>query len=212
MELVLFDLDGTLVDTSVGITNAVNFALSSAGLAEVPGEMIVRAVGKGFREMLFEAVAPRFDLLFSVVKNLRVYYREHMTDHVKPYTGVADTLKRLHPRTCAIVSNSPEEFIEPILKSVDLAGYFSMIVGGDTLPVHKPDPEPILHVCRTHSIHLDKTVMVGDSTVDIETGQAAGVATVALTGGFHSSEEIQSMSPSVTLKCVEDIQGLLNDD
>jgi len=188
LQLILFDLDGTLVDSAADIANAFNYAIGLHGVPPVSRPEIEAMLGEGmvlimkkFDEWKELGVDPA-----TIRKHFREYYLEHIAVYSAPYPGVEDTLQRLKDFKKAVVSNKLEVFTMKTLKLLRLLHYFDLVVGGDSGPEKKPSPQAILSVLSKLGVPADETLMVGDTAYDIEAGRGAGVKTVAATYGYGS--------------------------
>lgn len=193
IELLIFDLDGTLVDSRKDITHAVNVALKTVGRPPKTQEEISRLIGKGLWSLVKQA-------LFDDEKALKIgfaaflaHYERNLLEHTTFFPGVEHTLSKFQDRKLAVLSNKQERFCQAILSGLGCSEYFGIILGGDSLETRKPDPEPILHICEILDVSPTKTVMVGDSPIDVQAGKSAGVMTVGLTQGF-TPEEVMNKS------------------
>jgi len=189
LQLILFDLDGTLVDSATDIANAFNYAIERHGITPVPRTEIEAMLGEGmtlimkkFDEWKELGVDPA-----SVRKHFREYYLAHIAVYSAPYPGVEHTLERLKGFRKAVVSNKLEVFTVKTLRQLNLLHYFDLVAGGDSGPERKPSPQAILSVLAKLGVLADETLMVGDTLYDIEAGRSAGVKTVAATYGYGSS-------------------------
>ncbi|HME42032.1 MAG TPA: HAD-IA family hydrolase [Syntrophorhabdales bacterium] len=188
LQLILLDLDGTLVDSAADIANAFNYAIGLHGVPPVSRPEIEAMLGEGmvlimkkFDEWKELGVDPA-----TIRKHFREYYLEHIAVYSAPYPGVEDTLQRLKDFKKAVVSNKLEVFTMKTLKQLRLLHYFDLVVGGDSGPEKKPSPQAILSVISKLGVPADETLMVGDTAYDIEAGRGAGVKTVAATYGYGS--------------------------
>lgn len=191
--LIIFDLDGTLVDTSVDICNAINYAIEPLNVQPVSVEETKFLVGEGITK-LFEKLLAQKNKKFScseLVKRFSEYYSAHLIDVSAPYPGVVETLESLNGFRKAVVSNKRESFTLRIMKELDLSRFFEVIVGGDTVLSKKPSPGPLNYVLSRLGIMPSCAVIVGDSNYDIDAGKAAGVGTVAVTYGFRSIDYLR---------------------
>jgi phosphoglycolate phosphatase len=189
LQLILFDLDGTLVDSATDITNAFNYSIGRHGVSPVSRKEIEAMLGEGmtlimkkFDEWKGMGLDPA-----TVRKHFREYYLTHIAVYSAPYPGVEDTLQRLKDFKKAVVSNKLEVFTMKTLKQLNLLGYFDLVLGGDSGPERKPSPQAILSVLSKLGIPADETLMVGDTAYDIEAGRGAGAKTAAVTYGYGSS-------------------------
>jgi len=193
MELLVFDLDGTLVDSSLDLQVAINHALVPLEVEPVSLEETKMLVGEGITSLVEKLVAERPGLITKeeLLQRFITYYNEHLLDHTTPYPLVEATLQRLRGYKKAVVSNKIESMSRAIINGLYMDRFFDMIVGGDTTGHKKPSPVPLLHVMQTLNVDKGKTMLIGDSSYDIEAGRAAGVCTVAVTYGFRPAESLK---------------------
>lgn len=186
IHLIIFDLDGTLIDSIVDITSAVNYALEPYGIAPVTAEEATTMVGEGSLKLIERVLARRCISLDKKVLSGRFveYYTSHLTEHTSLYQGVREMLSCLRSYRKALVSNKFASLITGILEEFGLSQHFNLVLGGDMFKERKPSPMPILHVLSTLNVKREEAVVVGDSDVDIAAGRAACVRTVAATYGY----------------------------
>ncbi len=189
LQLILFDLDGTLVDSATDIANAFNYSLGLHGIPAVSRTEIEAMLGEGmtlilkkFDEWKELGVDPN-----AIRKHFRDYYLAHIAVYSAPYPGVEDTLQRLKDFKKAVVSNKLEVFTMKTLKQLNLLRHFDIIAGGDSGPERKPSPQAIFSVLSKLGVPAGESLMVGDTRYDIEAGRGAGVKTAAVTYGYGSS-------------------------
>ncbi|MBN8819547.1 MAG: HAD-IA family hydrolase [Sphingomonas sp.] len=189
-DLVGFDLDGTLVDSSADLAAATNHALASIGLPTHDVEEVKRFVGKGTRIMLERALRASGDYSEARLDALRPafadYYDRHLSVHTRPYSGAVDALDALRERgvRVGLCTNKSERFTLPLLEELGLHDRFDAIVCGDTLGagVLKPDPAPVAAmVARAGG---GRSVFLGDTSHDIDAARGAGIASIAVRFGF----------------------------
>ena len=186
VRLIIFDLDGTLVDSIEDITNALNFGFEEYGMPPLATAEVAGMVGEG-SVRLVEKVIERNNLgadKRTVIKRFADYYGSHIADYTKPYPGVSEALQEMAHCRKAVVSNKLEVFSKETLDRLGLSKYFDIVVGGDGTPERKPSPIPVQHVLSTLGVKPEETIIVGDSEIDIKTGKAASVKTVAVTYGY----------------------------
>ncbi len=199
---ILFDLDGTLVDTSRDITANLNRAFESLGYQQLSHETILSHVGFGAHflvEKCLQIQHPdiRVDdqLVTEIWERFRDFYRDHIIDAAQPYPGVIEYLKNEN-RPLGVISNKPEEFVKAVLSELDLIRYFKFSWGRDTLPVSKPDPEVIRFGVHELGFAGSGTVcMVGDNPVDIIAAKGAGAISVGVTYGFTDAQLVEKEQP-----------------
>jgi len=183
--LVLWDLDGTLVDSRADLVEATNVAMRALGYPPVPFDRFSQMVGQGVRHLVTSALpsgtAPK--TVEEAIEIFLVWYRAHLADTTRFYPGVREVIERsaaLH----AVVSNKREDLCRLLLGRLGAERLFAKIVGGDTCPERKPHPAPLFHAMKGLGIPPERVLMVGDSQVDIEAGKGAGVATCGVLWGF----------------------------
>jgi phosphoglycolate phosphatase len=188
IKLIIFDLDGTLVDSSVDITNALNYAIGPYGLEKLTVARTISLVGEGVTsligKLLGESAADRKNF---VLNRFLDYYSEHLADFTVPYPGVRETLEMLGVYRKAVISNKREDLSKRLLENLELSEYFDFIWGSDSVPEKKPSPVPVLEMLKKVGCGPEEAVMVGDSNFDVEAGRAAGVGTVAVSYGFRAA-------------------------
>ena len=193
--VVGFDLDGTLLDTSGDLANAVNHALASAGRAALPVARIRTMIGGGSRHMLqqgMEATGGCTEAELDVLqRRLLDFYEANIAVETRPFPGLIDALDRLDAMgvVLGVMTNKYERLARVVLDALNLTRRFACVIGGDTLPVGKPDPAPIrLMVERCGGGDSGgRAAFVGDSIFDVRAGQAAGLPVVACSFGFLQS-------------------------
>ena len=207
-EHVAFDLDGTLIDSRADLAAAVNHVLRDLGLPEQPPETLYRYVGEGARVLVERALGPahrnRFD---DGVAAFMEYYGAHLLDATVPYPGMVDLLDALETRRVAlsVLTNKPLRLSRAILDGLELAGRFVGVIGGDSLPVRKPDPAGLDHLRWVTGTPRERTLLVGDSAIDVATARAGGVTFCGVSWGL-SPDELLAAAPE---RVVHDARELL---
>ena len=199
--LIIFDLDGTLIDTREDIANACNHALEQCGFPTHALDEYNMLVGRGI-DNLFRGALPegsRDEAMVSKMRSIFVpYYNEHKCDFTRPYEGIIEALEELHEKGLkfAVASNKYQEGTEQLVEKFFGKYEFVRILGQrDGKPI-KPDPLIVSEAMEGVSgITSDEVVYCGDSDVDMQTGLGAGVRTIGVTWGFRTREELQSYSP-----------------
>lgn len=203
IRLIIYDLDGTLIDSSKDIANCVNWTLEKFGYPPLGEEKIRSYVGSGVVQLMAEVlkeaggkiISTGDPLLDQAVAYYKALYPEHFLDHTRLYPGIENVLEHFKMRKQAVITNKTQKFSKQILKGLKVDRYFFSLVGGDQKFQKKPSPESILAVMNEACVSSGETVMVGDSAIDVETGKNAKVKTIAVTYGFRSHEEIKSAQP-----------------
>jgi phosphoglycolate phosphatase len=192
-KLIIFDLDGTLVDTARDITEALNHAIKPHGLGPVSVEETTTLIGEGTTRLIEKALAPlgeRLDeandeTIKAVLKSFLDYYSENLAVHSRLYPNVRETLLRLRAFDKAVLSNKREDLSRRLLEDLGVAGEFTLIAGSDTTSSRKPSPGPVRYVLEKSGARPEEALMIGDSPYDIEAAKGAGVKTVAVTYGYR---------------------------
>ncbi len=190
VDLIIFDLDGTIVDTCEDITRALNFCLRKYGISEFTKNEVKNMIGEGVKKFIEKALEQRGlskSLLENILDCFVSYYTEHIADYTKPYPGVIETLEKLQGIKKAIISNKLTTLSVKTLISTGLINYFDFVAGNDFFPEQKPSPLPLLETIEKFRIKKENTLIVGDSNIDIEAGKSAGIKTVAVTYGYRES-------------------------
>jgi len=216
--LVIFDLDGTLIDTAPDLIDSLNHTIASADLAPVTFDDLTHLVGQGARVMIKRAFELRkvkleeaeTDALFSIFVE---HYRQNMPGKSQPFPGAVECLERLAAAgmTLAICTNKSEALALPLIEALGLSNHFAAITGGDTFPVRKPDAAHIFGTIEKAKATRDHAVMVGDSINDILAAKNAGVPSIGVDFGY-SDVPITSLSPSTVISHFDALTAdLVND-
>jgi len=194
IKLIIFDLDGTLVDSLDDLTDATNHMLALAGRRELTREGVRQLVGQGARRLVERAlVNGSEDEIERGMDAFLMYNGAHLADRSRPYPGVRETLEALQGRgvPLTLISNKNVALCRGLLQVFGLDGYFSAVLGADSLPFRKPSPEPLLKLLRDFGTSPASTLMVGDSINDVAAGRDAGVVTVGCTYGYGDLAELK---------------------
>jgi phosphoglycolate phosphatase len=192
VRVLIFDLDGTLIDSKVDLALSVNRMLEHMGRRALPHGRIFSFVGNGAPILVrrsLEEGAPEEVSDGEVDRALAYFlsdYRTHMLDHTLPYPGVREGLEMLKRRSMAVLTNKPVNFSRAILDGLDLAGYFERVYGGNSFEKKKPDPVGVHALLREWDAPPLQAMMVGDSEVDVRTARNAGVWACGVTYGLGS--------------------------
>ncbi|PWU39835.1 phosphoglycolate phosphatase [Pseudomonas aeruginosa] len=211
--LVMFDLDGTLVDSVPDLTAAVDSMLASLGRPPAGIEKVRQWIGNGARVLVRRALAGSIEhdgigeeeTEAALALFMEAYADSHALTEV--YPGVVDTLKWLKRNgvEMALITNKPERFVAPLLDEMKLGRYFRWIIGGDTLPQQKPDPAALLFVMKMAGIEPEDALFVGDSRNDVLAAKAAGVRCAALTYGYNHGRPIAEEVPTLVIDNLRDL-------
>ena len=219
-QLVLFDLDGTLIDTAPDLAWSIDETLQHLQLPAC-GETRVRGwIGSGITGLLHRALTndingraePRlFERALEIFHEL---YYDNICVRSRIYPGVSEALAYLRdsgiPSAC--VTNKAARFTEKILRELGLYEAFGIIVSGDTLPVKKPNPEPLLHALNHFSVEPESALMVGDSKTDVNAARAAGVPVLGVSYGYNMGRPISELKPDAAVDSLCELPTLISED
>jgi phosphoglycolate phosphatase len=190
MKLVIFDLDGTLIDSRQDLIQSVNAMLRHVKHPELPGEVVASYVGDGAPMLVRRALGDPDDENFfkQALEFFLSYYREHKLDHTRVYDGIPEALKQIQSngteRKMAVLSNKPVHPSRAIVDALGLAHYFVRVYGGNSFETKKPDPLGVNKLLSETGARPQDAIIVGDSSIDVLTGRNAGIATCGVTYGF----------------------------
>jgi phosphoglycolate phosphatase len=197
---LLFDLDGTLIDSLADITTSVNSMLREFDRLPLPESAVTGLIGEGVRMLVERALLvgvaelrngfPSPAEVEMAMAAFRRHYRDHLFDTTTTYPGVFETLGHFDFVPKGVVTNKPVEFAQAVLHRLGLSPFFVAVVGGDSLPERKPSPEPLFEAARLCGVSPQECLVIGDSPVDIIAARAAGMSSCGFTGGFCSREDL----------------------
>jgi phosphoglycolate phosphatase len=204
LKAVVYDLDGTLVDSREDISDSVNAMLKVLGLATKPPEVIWNFIGEGAERLVRRSLgAEHENRLPEALRTWRAEYQQRLLVKTRPYPGVVELLT-VPPDSRGVLTNKPGAFAREILQGLRMAPSFRAVIGGDEAP-RKPAPEGLLSLCRAFGAAPAETLLIGDSIVDLATGRAAGVPVCAVGWGLTPRAVLASASPDYL---VDDCAGL----
>ena len=203
---VLFDLDGTLIDSAPDLAASLNHTLHSLGMPTYDLDTIRSWIGGGATLLLQRGLTGQMEPsgvnpeLFEKAKELFfAHYRANLCNQTKAYPYAKEVLEYLRPRyTLALVTNKPYTFVPPILRKLGLER-FDLVLGGDSLKTKKPSPEPLLHACQKLGVAPYETMMIGDSINDYLAAKEAGMDMIWVAYGYDSSEVEAQKIPSLAI-------------
>jgi phosphoglycolate phosphatase len=189
IELFIFDLDGTLVDSRKDLGAAINHIITSCGFDPLTEAEVMEFVGNGVPSFLANLAGGDDGAKFEIFRHYLEYLDTHLLDTTVPFPGVLETLSRITKRK-AVVTNKLTHMAERVIQHVGLKPYIELVVGSDTASRMKPDPAPVLHAVGQCGADISRVVMVGDTGDDIRAATAAGVIPCGVTYGFGKREDL----------------------
>jgi len=214
---IVWDLDGTLVDSAPDLASALNTVLDKRGFFTLPVSDVRNMIGKGVPKLVergFNAVGIRPDpvQLDELVALFVSEYKKCATDQTRPYPGIVGALQEIHSMNIpmGVCTNKPEAFTRQILEGLGLSGYFSSVVGGDSTHARKPDPEPVLACLRGLAAEPASSLMIGDSVHDVHAARAAGVIIGVVPWGYRSAP-VEELGADFVLHDLAGLPGLIRD-
>jgi len=206
IKLLIFDLDGTLIDSRLDLAQSVNAMLRNFGRRELPVEVIASYVGDGAPTLIRRAIGDPEDegFLQEALLYFLAYYREHKLDNTFVYNGVREALTTIRessdgiPRTFAVLSNKPVNPSRQIVQALGLGEFFSQIYGGNSFPTKKPDPLGAQTLLAEHGCSPRQAILIGDSDIDVLTARNAGLWSCGVSYGF-APHTLEAAPPDVLL-------------
>jgi phosphoglycolate phosphatase len=214
-QCVLFDLDGTLVDSRADLSTSVQLMLVELELKRVESAEIMTFVGEGARLLVERTLEralsgePPVSLVDHALEVFRKHYEAHLLDSTRPYPGVEQTLSALEGVTLGVVTNKPYDFSASLLEGLGLLYRFAVLIGGDSLEERKPSPLPLKEAARRTGHNPTDCLMVGDTKFDIYAGRDAGMTTCGFTGGFRGRNELQAAGADLLIDQFSELEAIV---
>lgn len=205
--LIVFDLDGTLIDSSTDLAISMNATREHLGMNPIAPELVYSFVGNGIRVLVERALGPEAtpELVERGTRFFLSHYQQHAVDNTHLYPGIGEMIERLkESHRLAILTNKPTFLADEIARALQLTSHFDRIYGGDSFPAKKPDPIGLLTLMQELKTPAKETLMVGDSGVDVQTAQRAGVKSCGVRWGFQPDSLVAS-HPDVLIGSPEQI-------
>ncbi len=207
--LLIFDLDGTLIDSRVDIALAVNLTLRDLGRPLLPVETIYGYVGNGVSRLLADATGSTDpDFLARTFEIFDHHYLTHLTDQTCLYSGIMDVLNHYQDKKKVVVTNKREKFTRKIIENLGITNRFELLICGDTVGPLKPDPGMILYALKQLNIQADEAIIIGDMENDIRAARGAGISVCAVGYGFGDAFELKKSQPNYFAETVREIVSL----
>jgi phosphoglycolate phosphatase len=212
MDLLIFDLDGTLINSKLDLAHAVNATRAAMGLEPLDHELIYSYVGNGAPVLIRKAIGPEAseEQIEAALQFFLTYYHDHKLDYTVLYPGVRETLQALQSagRKMAVLTNKPVRISKAILDGLGIGSYFVRVYGGNSFEQKKPNPIGVATLLNETATGANEALMVGDSAVDIETARNAGIASCGVTYGFQP-ETLAVAAPDYLIDRMEQLLDVL---
>jgi len=209
IELIIFDLDGTLVDSLKDIANAGNFTLENFGLMKKSVQEITSYVGEGREHLVKKLLGDKQVFLNEAVSVFGEYYRKHSSDNSVLYPNVREILEHFKDKKKVVVSNKNREEVVSNLKMLTIYDYFENVTGGDEVERRKPSPFHLYKTMQILHVNKEKSIMVGDMDIDVLTGKNAGILTCAVTYGVSKKEDIIKAEPDFIIDDIIKLRDII---
>ncbi len=208
VDLIMFDLDGTLADTGHDLADSVNFTRAHFTLSPLPEKLVYTNVGRGVEHLLKHSLpeegADQFD---EVMRVFLAYYEEHLLDRTALYPGVPEVLKFFRGKRRLVVSNKMLRLTLAVVRGLGVADEFDDILGGDSAPEKKPHPALLKLALQKFNVAAADALMVGDGDTDIEAGKRAGVITCGVTYGLGNRADLVAAQPDVLIDNITELSN-----
>ncbi|MCB9799486.1 MAG: HAD-IA family hydrolase [Candidatus Omnitrophica bacterium] len=197
-KLLIYDLDGTLIDTREDIALSANAMRTGMGMPPLEHEKIYGYVGWGLHYLVEKCLETQDQKMIEKGgKIYRDYYARHMLDHARPYSGAREFLDAHKGAHQVVITNKPDPYTSDMLEALALTRYFFRIIPGNGDYPHKPDPASTLDMIRICGVEASEVLWIGDSTIDIETARASGVPIAVVTHGFADKRDLENAGPDI---------------
>jgi phosphoglycolate phosphatase len=221
VRLLVFDLDGTLIDSRLDLIHSVNATMRHIGRPELDGDVIASYVGDGAPALVRRALGDTDDeaLFRGALEYFLAYYRLHKLDHTTVYEGIPEVLAGLAglsneiqsngvQRQMAVLSNKPVNPSRDIVRALELGDFFVRVYGGNSFTTKKPDPLGVRTILQETGVAADEALIIGDSSIDVLTGRNAGLWTCGVTYGF-APRSLEEVPPDVLIESPRELGELL---
>ena len=211
VDLIIFDFDGTLVDSRLDIVNSVNYVLERLDLGSRDFDTIISFIGEGIEHLLLKSLGEgREDRYEEAYRYYVEYYQKHLLDNSVPYPHVRETLDYFKSKKMIIISNRLGSSASIMLEGLGLMHHFKGVLGGEDDSCRKPSGCPILKVLNKLDVSKERAIIVGDMDLDIMSGKDAGILTCAVTYGIGSKESIVKSEPDFIIDDIRRLKEIIN--
>lgn len=220
VKAVLFDLDGTLLDTAPDLVTAANAMLGELALPALDAQSIKNFIGGGIATLVKRTLAaslesePDAQLLERAMPLYEKHYAKVMLNQTRPFAGVVEGLQAMRAQglRLACVTNKAERFARPLLGATGLLDFFELLVCGDSLPKKKPDPLPLRHACAHFGVEPREVLLIGDSPLDTQAARAAGCHIFCVPYGYNQGRDVRELDCDAIVATLRDAAKLLQNE
>jgi phosphoglycolate phosphatase len=211
VDAILFDFDGTLIDSKRDIALSVHHLQQTYNRPLSPDDQIARFIGDGVGKLVERAIGQRpAPELEEAVTLFKAYYREHALDNTRLYPGVAETLQHFRDKKMAVVTNKPVRVSQLMIQKLGLGTYFPVVLGGDSVARKKPDPESLFLALQKLGVPpSDRVIIVGDGPQDVLAGRAAGIKTCGIPSDIGDAAALKNSKPDFILEAFADLVRII---
>lgn len=213
IELIIFDLDGTLVNSIPDLTDALNYAARTNNVNDFEEDYVLQLVGGGISLLIEKAFKiKKSDANFkSFLDDFMFYYKEHSNDRSYLYEDVLEILEHLKTKKLAILSNKRDELTKQVIENFNIYNNFSLVMGAMDNIAKKPSAEPINIILEKLNIKAENAVLVGDSEPDIMCAKNAGIKSIAVTYGYRNKEQLSKLNPDFIIDNIMQLKLLIKE-
>ena len=210
IDVIFFDVDGTLVDARIDIVKSVNYTLQHLGASQRPFDEIVSYIGTGIKDLVAKSLhSDDEDLILKGVDILGEYYSAHSVDESRLYPHVEEILKYFRNKRKYILTNRYSRFAEVTLRGLGIREYFDRVIGGDDENCLKPSPCILSKTISELKINRRRAIIVGDMAIDVETGKNSGIKTCWVTYGLGKLEDVKHLKPDYIIEDIIELEEII---
>jgi 2-phosphoglycolate phosphatase len=212
-DILIFDFDGTLMDTARDVYKSCNYALLKMNLKPVTFKQVKNAIGPGVPNFTLRNLGKEnLHRVDEFLSNFRAHYENHILDETTSFPGIDELLHSLDGQKLAVASNKPTRHVKNILKGLNLLSHFDLLVGPEDVSKSKPDPEMVHFIMNSFRGSTESTIIIGDTDNDILAGKAAGVATCAVTWGYGALYRLEELAPDYMISQPLELLQVINNE